>query len=536
MARPQSQAKMGTFPLDSWRAEQLIKIIKNTGASQGKILDPFCDTGEIVKQLGEAWNMQAYGVEIKEEAAREAQTNLGVANALFADSYTGVRMSNNAFDILYLNPPYDIDYSEVESHRAEYKGLRDHWKYLRFGGMVIWVAYKHHISKTVARFFFEKCKRVYPFYWTKEHMGQVQICIIGLKKDSKKGKGMSPNAIEKGVEHLYNVGSRLVDDNIPIDKSKFKEMSERLTDKNHRKGMVVVRTLRSKKDPSKKRKLWGIPINGIHINHFSFATKEPDVKLVKEINEKSGLHRLPSFHDAFRTIQLNSQNEQPIAQARAGQLGLMISAGMMDGIILTHKERRCMMRGSVKTTELTASIKDEVDSHDNTRVITTVHEMPTPSVIILYANGEVENLTEENSLVEFIDIHIKQLLKIYSDRYKPAYDMTIHPMWGEVFDNNSINGKHEALPTQEFVAVATAEQLMRNREEILVGEPAFGKTSIALYVMEMMYQFEEQKYAQSQHHNGTVQSKAEPMEGDKKESNNNRTMPSELAGEMVGGG
>jgi hypothetical protein len=507
MARLESQAKMGTFPLDDWRVDQLGNLLKNTrsqnGSVVGKILDPFADTGETIKKLADKWNMEPFAVELKEEAAREAQELLGVSNAIWADSYNGVVMSNNHFDVLYLNPPYDSDFSEMESRRSEYKALRHHWKYLRFGGVVIWVAYKNHITEKVARFLMENCKAVFPFYWAEPHLGQyTQVCLIGIKKDNDKDEPFSPNYTEHAVQHLKGVGSRIVDDNIPIEESRFIEMSEGITQENFKqplcqyKYIVGHRTIRNKKTGETKKVIDSrIAIYGTEADNLQFRRKEADIPLLEKMHEGHGVHRLEGFDNFFRISVIEEQNDTPIAKPRTGQLGLIIAAGMINQTTLMHNDQLCMIRGSVRQKEFTASVQDEMDKNNNPTTVTTVHRMPTPVVTILYEDGTVENLTEEDALVNFIGEHMNQLLEIYERKYKPSYDMKIHPEWGKVFDQNKIKGKHEYLPTQEYYSVATAEQLMRQGKMVDVAEMSFGKTSCALAALEMMYRFERGKEA-----------------------------------------
>lgn len=507
MARQSSQAAMGTYPLDSWRVAQLANLIKNiksqNGSVVGRILDPFGDTGKAVKTLADKWGMEPFSVELKEEAARKSQELLGVSNAIYADCYTGVVMSNAGFDVLFLNPPYDTDYSEMESHRSEYKALRHHWKYLRYGGVVIWVAYQHHISSKVARYLAENCKAIFPFYWEKPHLGQyTQVCLIGIKKDSHKAQPFSPNYTEKIVQHLKAVGSRDIDEKIPIEESRFIEMSEGITQENFKKPMcnykyiVGHREIRNKKTGEVKKVVDSrIAIQGTPIKNLIFRRKDADIPLLEKIHEGHGLHRLPGFDTFFRMNVINAQDDTPIAKPRTGQLGLIIASGMLNQVTLMHNNRLCMIRGSVKQKEFTASVEEETDNNNNEQTITTVHRMPTPVVTILYEDGTVENLTEEDALVDFIGEHMEQLLDIYESRYTPDYDMYIHPEWGKVFDENKIKGEHEYIPTQEYMSVATAEDLMRKRKMVMVAEMSMGKSPMSIAVLEMMYRFEQSKEA-----------------------------------------
>lgn len=491
MARPESAAKLGTFPLDDWRADQLINTIKNIGHG-GSIMDPFMDTGHIVSKLADAWGMTAYGCEIKEEAARQAQDALGYGNAIYGDSYSAINATNFGFDILYLNPPYDSDVSDT-SGRSEMKALRHFWKYLDKGGLCIWVAYKHHITKHVAEHFFSKCSQVYPLYWSEPHLGvYTQVCIIGVRGQDPKSPSFSPKTIASASSHLVAVGNGT----IPIEKSKFMEMESGLKGFKH-KHMVGKITIKNKKTGEKKKVLDTRIAVKPNMAKIHFRRNKPDTELLAKLDREYGPQNSSDFDAAFRMTVLSDEDINPIAKPRAGQIGVIIASGLLDNVILRHEGRLCMIRGSTKRKVYTAKVETERDANKNERKVETVHDIPVPTITVIYEDGEVANLTEDNDLTEFISQHIDQLFDIYKDKYKPSYDMTIHPEWGSVFDNNLILGAHEYLPTQEHVSTAIAEELMRNRRMIFVGEMSFGKTASTNAIMSIMSKFEKIRSSKS---------------------------------------
>jgi hypothetical protein len=55
--------------------------------------------------------------------------------------------SNEAFGILWANPPYDHDKLAKASRRVEFRYLRHAWKWVQDGALVLWVVYNHHLTE-----------------------------------------------------------------------------------------------------------------------------------------------------------------------------------------------------------------------------------------------------------------------------------------------------------------------------------------------------------------------------------------------------
>lgn len=67
------------------------------------LFDPCCGCGKALRQLAQGNNCYAYGVELDESRAEEAQTRL---HRVGFGSFFYSRISHEAFHLLFLNPPY----------------------------------------------------------------------------------------------------------------------------------------------------------------------------------------------------------------------------------------------------------------------------------------------------------------------------------------------------------------------------------------------------------------------------------------------
>jgi len=154
MARLASQAKAGFYPTPDTVCELIkSKITFETGA---RLLDPCCGQGKTLARLADtAADVTTYGIELDHQRVQQARTKL--SRVLWGDALTEVKISPNAFGLLYLNPPYDTAVSESgKSQRLEAQFLRRYLGTLQQGGYLILVIPYYiltHCAKPLARYF-----------------------------------------------------------------------------------------------------------------------------------------------------------------------------------------------------------------------------------------------------------------------------------------------------------------------------------------------------------------------------------------------
>ncbi len=102
--RPHGKTKLGFFPLPVPEAERLKSCL--VAGSEFSALDPCVGDGVAFTHLLEGTHASRYGIEIDAYRAEQAR-NLGV-DTLQASAFD-VRSPAEAFSLLYLNPPYDLE-------------------------------------------------------------------------------------------------------------------------------------------------------------------------------------------------------------------------------------------------------------------------------------------------------------------------------------------------------------------------------------------------------------------------------------------
>ena len=103
VGRLMNNIKLGYYPTDPDNIALLLRGIQFPEGVTTNLLDPCCGCGKALRQLAEGNNCFAYGVELDESRAGEAQTRL---HRVGFGSFFFSRISREAFHLLFLNPPY----------------------------------------------------------------------------------------------------------------------------------------------------------------------------------------------------------------------------------------------------------------------------------------------------------------------------------------------------------------------------------------------------------------------------------------------
>ena len=139
------QAKGGYYPTPPRVTEYAVTLLQplpNPKPSTNiRMLDPCCGPGEALAQLADAIRphtttpIETYGVELHHERSAEAARNLD--NVLSSDIFN-TSISNHYFQLLFLNPPYDMD-ADPDAPRTELSFLTYCTKYLAPYGILIYI-------------------------------------------------------------------------------------------------------------------------------------------------------------------------------------------------------------------------------------------------------------------------------------------------------------------------------------------------------------------------------------------------------------
>lgn len=195
-----AQAKMGYYPTPEELLPLLCSCLKRGGPGKLRILDPCAGYGAALKVIGEHLDAITYGIELDHERGLTAQREL--YECLIGDCLKA-QVSRNLASLLFLNPPYDWASGDGElqkSERYERTFLRQSLKWLRPGGVLVYLIPIGRLDRAVARILAGNFERLRVFRFPEPLYERFkQAVILGVKK----AKAISD---QKRLDYLLAVG------------------------------------------------------------------------------------------------------------------------------------------------------------------------------------------------------------------------------------------------------------------------------------------------------------------------------------------
>jgi hypothetical protein len=210
MSHVGNKLRAGFFATPTLQGEYLRKVL--SFPDDCSILDPTCGEGEILLQLSQEQDscISTYGVELDKARANKALNNL--QHCINAPIESMV-ISNDAFGMLYLNPPYDFSIKgdiDTSADRKEYLELVRNTRYLQPGGVMVFVipSYRYSDPK-IARFLAVHFEQAGVLRFSDEDYDDFKQCIfIGHKRKE---------AFKKVNEKLHEFLLKMQDENFILE-------------------------------------------------------------------------------------------------------------------------------------------------------------------------------------------------------------------------------------------------------------------------------------------------------------------------------
>jgi 16S rRNA G966 N2-methylase RsmD len=144
MARNASRIKLGYYPLpqtEGTRLRRLLDFAPGAGA-----VDPCAGTGAALHQLTEGAQVEKHGVEL--DAARAVAAAASGIATVHGNAFDTVGKSES-FSFLYLNPPYDSEIASMGNKRMEYLFLEHCFRWLVEGGVLLMVVPQERLDAAI---------------------------------------------------------------------------------------------------------------------------------------------------------------------------------------------------------------------------------------------------------------------------------------------------------------------------------------------------------------------------------------------------
>ena len=339
--RPHGQVKLGFFPLPVLEGKRLNGWL--TFPERFSALDPCVGDGVAFANLLQNVASHRYGIEIDANRAEQARA-LGIdtlqANAM------DVRCPPEAVSLLYLNPLYDWESGESNNQRLESVFLEHTYRWLKGGGVLLFVIPQMRLAKC-ARLLAEHFTDLRVFRLTE--LACLQYKQIAVMATRRKGHSRVTDAVLlDGVRYL-----------------------EVLAAKSELEPLGDTAEVRYEVPPSESAVLtnMGIPLDEVE-----------DLLLESAAYRQAGRVLLP---------KLNDVKGRPLTPLHGGHVGLLCTAGMLNGVFGEGEARHIAHWRSVKFTD-----HWEEEEEDGTKILHD-RERFSHELTLVFANGKTQILTHE---------------------------------------------------------------------------------------------------------------------------------------------
>jgi hypothetical protein len=339
--RPHGKTKLGFFPLPTAEAERLRKCL--TFSPEFSAIDPCVGDGIAFTRLLEGAPAHRYGIEIDANRAKQAR-GLGV-EMLHANTMD-VRCPAESVSLLYLNPPYDLEVGQTNNQRLELVFLEHTYRWLKPSGVLIFVIPQPQLKA---------CARI-----LSEHVGDLAVyrltepVSLPYKQVAVLGKRRKRHAHLRDSEFLSSV--------------RWLEMlawKPDLADLTESPGV-----------------LYEVPSSGpVVLTDTGIPLDEvEDLLLDSSAYRQASRILLPKQRDV---------RGRPLTPLHGGHVGLLCTAGMLNGVFGEGEDRHIAHWRSVKFTD-----HWEEEEEDGTKILHD-RERFSHELTLVFANGKTQILTHE---------------------------------------------------------------------------------------------------------------------------------------------
>lgn len=284
VGRLMNNIKLGYYPTDPDHISLILRGIRFPEGVTTNLFDPCCGCGKALRQLAQGNNCYAYGVELDESRAEEAQTRL---HRVGFGSFFHSSISREAFHLLFLNPPYLSVINESGGRsRHEKRFLIESLPALAYGGLLIYVIPYYRLTPDICRILVDNFDDLTVWRFTESEFRKFkQVAVLGVRK---------PRETE------------------PQDTLWLEELAS------------APDAIRSLAEMPEER--YALPDHTIEVNTFKGERFNQ-----KELEQQ--LRRCNSFAQMMARSELDSGVKRPLLPLSISQIGLIGGSGMINGLI-----------------------------------------------------------------------------------------------------------------------------------------------------------------------------------------------------------
>ena len=339
--------KLGYYPLPPAEGEKIRNLLQ-FGSEPASVIDPCVGTGAALQQITKCGNCRLYGIELDAaRASTAAASGISTIQGSTFDTHSKVER----FSLLYLNPPYDSEIGSLSNRRMEELFLDHTFRWLRIGGVLVLVI---------------------PF----ERLGTCVDVLSAHFTDVRPYLLADPESQRFGQIVIFATRKRVTGSTVRSSKQALI---------NHCKGYIDVPTLVGDESP------YSVPSTpGTTLTYSGLPLDAIEDMLPRSYAYQQAVQQ---FFLPAPTVSKG----RPLTPLHAGHVGLLCTAGLLNGVFGEGSDRHLARWRSAKSVNTTEEIETNEETGEN--VFVKRHtERFSNDVTLLYEDGRTQVLGEKPPL------------------------------------------------------------------------------------------------------------------------------------------
>ena len=333
--------RLGFYPLPILEAERIRRFL----AFSDKpccALDPCVGDGAAFAEIVSDKSVLGYGVELDAGRAEQARTS-GIE--VIHGNCFDVQCPVESFSLIYLNPPYDFEIGEEKSQRMEKLFLEHVYRWLKPGGILVLVV---------------PAKRV----------ADCTILLSRNFRDTRVYRLTEPESVRYGQVAVFGV-------------RRTRQERDRLRDAEIIQAQLWLASLEREVQklsplPPEPDHLYTAPPGGpMRLVHRGLP-----LDLIEDLLPKSSAYRQAS---SILFAQQAEVTDRPLTPLHGGHVGLLCTAGMLNGIFGEGEARHIVHWQSVK-------LIDKSEEEEDGKTIIREKERFSNELTLVFCTGEITSL------------------------------------------------------------------------------------------------------------------------------------------------
>ena len=335
------RTRLGFYPLPLPEAERIRRFLAFPD-KHSCALDPCVGDGAAFAAITSDKGVLRYGIEL--DAGRAEQAGAKGIEVIHGNCFD-VQCPVESFSLIYLNPPSDFEIGEERSQRRERLFLEHVYRWLKRGGVLVMVIPGHCI-RDCSQILSHQFREVRVHRLTEpESVKYKQVVVMGVRRT---------RAERDRVPDAEITGARMQFESLATDPEKLSTL------------------------PAEPGHLYAIPPG----EEVPMAYRGLPLDQVEDLLPRSSAYRQAS---AILIAQQLDVSGRPLTPLHGGHVGLLCTAGMLNGIFGEGETRHIAHWQSVK-------LVDKSEEEEDGKTIIREKERFSNELTLVFCSGEIATL------------------------------------------------------------------------------------------------------------------------------------------------